>query len=70
MKVMNTMNAIKQPYIAPESGRCRIFLEDGIAAKASFMAGSGTVTQTNWANVSDETVGAGTDKQGDIWFSY
>jgi hypothetical protein len=61
---------MNKQYTAPDVERRRVFLEEGVAAKASFMAGSASVDQTNWTGVADETVGAGTDKQGDVWFGY
>jgi hypothetical protein len=73
-KTMNTMNTIKHPYIAPEGGRCRIFLEDGLA-KASVLLteGGGMIQQNNWDGVAEETRGTAatnTDRQGDLWISF
>jgi hypothetical protein len=63
------MKMMKQPYIAPDVERLRVFLEDGIAAKASLLlSGASNIQQTNWSSVIDEPpVGAGTDPQGDLW---
>jgi hypothetical protein len=65
------MKTMKQPYIAPDVFRRRVFLEEGIAAKASvLLSGAGNIKQTNWADATDEVVGLGTDTQGDLWFIY
>jgi hypothetical protein len=62
---------MKQPYIAPDVVRCRVFLEEGIAAKASvLLSGTGNIKQSDWADVSPESIGDGADTQGDIWFIY
>jgi hypothetical protein len=66
------MKTMKESYQSPDVERRRVFLEDGIAAKASILpSGSGDVKQTNWADVTEEIAGAGTDTQGDFfWVSY
>jgi hypothetical protein len=62
---------MKQPYIAPDVFRRRVFLEDGIAAKASILVSSAAnIQQQNWTDITDEAIGAGTDTQGDLWFIY
>jgi hypothetical protein len=62
---------MKQTYITPVVQTRRVFLEDGIAAKASILLSSAAnIQQNNWNGITDETVGDGTDQQGDIWFIY
>jgi hypothetical protein len=63
---------MKHPYIAPGVECRRVFLEEGIAAKASILISSAaSIQQSNWTGVTEEIVGDGTgDIQGDIWFPY
>jgi hypothetical protein len=62
---------MKKIYIAPEVKRRRVFLEKGIATKASVItSGAGSMKQTDWNGVPDELAGAGTDAQGDLWVGY
>jgi hypothetical protein len=69
MRTEKTKYMEKQLYIAPDAGLRRVFLEDGIAAKASVLLyGAGYIQQMDWDGVTDEAVGDGTDTQGDIWF--
>jgi hypothetical protein len=68
---MKTIKTMKHPYKAPEVERLRVFLEDGIAAKASILlSGTGSIKQTDWADATEEIAGAGTDTQGVLWFVY
>jgi hypothetical protein len=66
------MKTMKQTYITPDVARRRVFLEDGIAVKASIqLSDTGSVRQTDWTDVTEEIAGAGTDRQGDLlWFGY
>jgi hypothetical protein len=65
------MHKMKQPYIAPDATRRRVFWEEGIAVKASvLLSGAGSIQQTNWEGVTEEIAGAGTDVQGDILCIY
>jgi hypothetical protein len=62
---------MKKIYIAPDAERCRVFLEEGIAAKASIMlSGAGNIQQSDWTGITEEPAGVGTDPQGDMWFVY
>jgi hypothetical protein len=68
---IQSMKTMKQPYKSPDVFRRRVFLEDGIAAKASILlSGTGSIKQTDWADATEEIAGAGTDTQGDLWFVY
>jgi hypothetical protein len=66
------MKTMKQTYITPVVQTRRVFLEAGIAAKASVLISSAAnIQQQNWNDIADETVGDATsDPQGDIWFIY
>jgi hypothetical protein len=63
---------MKHPYQSPAVSRRRVFLEAGIAAKASILISSAAnIQQQNWTDIADEAVGDGTDDmQGDVWFLY
>jgi hypothetical protein len=62
---------MKQPYIAPDATRRRVFLENGIAASASVpLSDTSVVQQTDWADVTDVPAGAGADKRGDLFWTY
>jgi hypothetical protein len=65
------MKTMKKTYITPVVQTRRVFLEAGIAAKASILISSAAnIQQQNWTDITDEAVGDGTDTQGDVWFLY
>jgi hypothetical protein len=66
------MKTMKKQYQSPAASKRRIFLETGIAAKASILISSAAnIQQQNWTGITDEAVGDGTDDmQGDVWFLY